>query len=75
VPIYSAAPSWVPFSKGAQVENRFETFPDPFNNWIVWDLKKDNVAEVGSQILVFLTEARARELCTVLNRQETKIAA
>jgi hypothetical protein len=53
------------------VENRFETF----NNWIVWDLKKDKVAEVGSQILQFLSEAKARELCALLNRQEPKIAA
>jgi hypothetical protein len=51
------------------VENRFETFPDPFNNWVVWDRKKNSVAEVGSQILQFLSEARARELCGVLNRQ------
>jgi hypothetical protein len=51
------------------VENRFETFPDPFNNWVVWDRKKNSVAEVGSQILRFLSEARARELCGVLNRQ------
>jgi hypothetical protein len=57
------------------VENRFETFPDPFNNYIVWDLKKDKVAKVGSQILTFLSEARARELCAVLNRQEMKVAA
>jgi hypothetical protein len=55
------------------VENRFETFPDPFNNWIVWNPKKDKVAGIGSQIL--LSEARARELCAVLNRQETKLAA
>lgn len=57
------------------MENRFETFPDPFNNWIVWDLKKDKVAKVGSQIPTFLSEARARELCAVLNRQEMKVAA
>jgi hypothetical protein len=57
------------------VEDRFETFPDPFNNWIIWDLENDHVAEVGGQILQFLSEARARELCTVLNRQVPKIAA
>lgn len=61
--------------KEAQVENRFEIFPDPFNNWIAWDMENDQVAEVGDQILQFLSEARARELCTVLNRQVPKIAA
>lgn len=50
------------------MEDRSETFPGPFNDWIIWDLENDHVAEFGSQILQFLSEARARELCTVLNR-------
>jgi hypothetical protein len=65
----------VSFFKGTQVDNRFEIFPDPFNNWIVWDLEKDDIAEADNQTLQFLSEARARELCAILNRQESKIAA
>jgi hypothetical protein len=75
VPIYCAAPREVSFYKGAQVENRFETFPDPFNNWIVWDLEKDDFAEVDNQRLQCLSEAKAHELCAVLNSQESRMAA
>ena len=24
---------------------RFEAFPDPFDNWMVWDLEEDGLAE------------------------------
>jgi hypothetical protein len=79
VPAYTAAPTRVLFSdhhtKEAHVESRFETFPDPCNNWIVWDLEKDNIAEAHNQKLQFLSEARARELCAFLNRQASKLAA
>jgi hypothetical protein len=57
------------------VEKRFETFSDPFNNWIVWDLEKDDIAEADNQRLQFLSENKAREICALLNRQESKIAA
>jgi hypothetical protein len=57
------------------VENRFEIFPGPFKNWIVWDLENDHVAEFGGQTLQFLSEASARELCTLLDRQVPKLAA
>jgi hypothetical protein len=72
--LFIAPPLGSSLNGGAR-ENRFETFPDPFNNWIVWDLKKDKVAQVGSQILQFLSEAKAREFCALLNQQEPKIAA
>lgn len=57
------------------MEKRFETFSDPFNNWIVWDLEKDDIAEADNQRLQFLSENKAREICALLNRQESKIAA
>jgi hypothetical protein len=48
-------------------EDRFEAFPDPFNNWIVWDNKEDDFAEVGTKYLRFLTETEAKAFCTLLN--------
>jgi hypothetical protein len=53
-------------------EDRFEVFPDPLNNWIVWDLHEDTVAEVGSQLLRCLSEARARAFCSLLNKLQFK---
>jgi hypothetical protein len=50
------------------MEDRFEVFPDPLNNWIVWDTQKDAIAETDNQVLEFLSEDRARELCAVLNK-------
>jgi hypothetical protein len=44
------------------MEDRFEVFPDPLNNWIVWDRQKDAVAETGNQVLEFLSKDRARKL-------------
>jgi hypothetical protein len=44
------------------MKDRFEVFPDPLNNWIVWDGDEDNVAEVGTQSLQYLLEGRARVL-------------
>jgi len=50
------------------LQERFEVFPDPLNNWIVWDLDEDGVAEVGSQLLQSLSEVNARAFCVLLNR-------
>jgi hypothetical protein len=50
------------------MEDRFEVFPDPLNNWIVWDTQKDDIADTDHQVLKFLSEDRARELCAVLNK-------
>ena len=48
-------------------EERFEAFPDPLNTWVVWDNKEEFFAEFGSRYLRFLTEAEAKEFCTLLN--------
>jgi hypothetical protein len=56
-------------------EERFEVFPDPLNNWIVWDRDEDCVAEANNQLLQFLSEGKARELCLLLNRLISKMAA
>jgi hypothetical protein len=29
------------------VEDRFECFPDPLDNWMVWDIAGDDVAQIG----------------------------
>jgi hypothetical protein len=57
------------------LEERFEAFPDPLNNWIVWDVDEDRIAEAQNQLLQFLTEDKARELCALLNRLDSKMAA
>jgi hypothetical protein len=57
------------------LEERFEVFPDPLNNWIVWDREEDCVAEANNQLLQFLSEGNARELCSLLNRLISKMAA
>jgi hypothetical protein len=49
-------------------EERFEAFPDPCDNWIVWDNDEDNFAEVGTQYLTSLSERGARAFCSLLNR-------
>jgi hypothetical protein len=53
-------------------DDRFEAFPDPLNNWIVWDRDQDDFAEVGTQILSSLPESRARAFCSLLNRLFSK---
>lgn len=57
------------------MEERFEVFPDPFNNWIVWDLDEDEIAEANNEPLQFLSESKAREICALLNRLVLKMAA
>jgi hypothetical protein len=49
------------------MEDRFEVFPDPLNNWIVWTRRKMPFAETGNQVLKFLSEEHAREFCLALN--------
>ena len=49
-------------------DDRFEAFPDPLSNWIVWDHDEENFAEVGTQYLCFLSQARAEAFCCLLNR-------
>jgi hypothetical protein len=46
---------------------RYETFPDPFDNWIVWDCERDDVATLGSEYLLSLTEADASAACNLMN--------
>jgi hypothetical protein len=50
------------------IDQRFEAFPDPCDNWIVWDNDEDNFAEVGTQYLTSLSEGKARSFCSLLNR-------
>ena len=57
------------------MEERFEVFPDPFNNWIVWGLDEDEIAEANNEPLQFLSESKAREICALLNRLVLKMAA
>lgn len=54
------------------MKDRFEVFPDPLNNWIVWDLDEDNFTEVGTQSLQYLSEGQARAFCSLLNRLQMK---
>jgi hypothetical protein len=57
------------------LEERFEVFPDPFDNWIVWDLDEDEIAEANNQPLQFLSEEKARTVCSLLNGLMSKMAA
>jgi len=56
-------------------DERFEVFPDPFDNWIVWDLYEDDLAEVGTKRLHFLSEVSARAFCSLLNKLLSKNVA
>jgi hypothetical protein len=49
-------------------DKRFEAFPDPCDNWMVWDNDEDDFAEVGTQYLTYLPERAARAFCSLLNR-------
>jgi hypothetical protein len=51
-----------------EIDQRFETFPDPFQAWIVWDRNEDDFAEVGTHQLRSLSEANAKAFCSLLNR-------
>lgn len=54
---------------------RFEAFPDPFDNWMVWDLEEDGLAEVGTRRLHSLSEVSARAFCSLLNKLLSKKVA
>lgn len=49
------------------IDQRFEAFPDPCDNWIVWDNDEDHFAKIGTQRLTSLSESTARSLCSLLN--------
>ena len=54
---------------------RYETFPDPINNWIIWDLERDDIAKFDGEFLVLGTEEEAAALCDFLNDTEARRAA
>ena len=51
-----------------ETDQRFETFPDLIDNWIVWDRNEDDFAEVGTHRLHSLSEGKAKAFCSLLNR-------
>lgn len=57
------------------VTARFETFPDPIDNWMVWDRERDDIAMLGDEHLLFSTETEARVTCDLLNRVVSKRGA
>ncbi len=44
------------------------------DNWMVWDLDEDDLAEVGTRRLHALTEVGARAFCSLLNKLFPKAA-
>lgn len=48
--------------------DRFEVFPDPADNWIVWDCEENDFAEIGTHILWSLSQSRAEAFCFLLNK-------
>jgi hypothetical protein len=57
------------------VDERFECFPDLLNNWMVWDIVHDDVARIGNDRLIDLSEDKARAACVLLNDLADRIAA
>jgi hypothetical protein len=49
------------------INQRFEAFPDPMGNWMVWDCQNDDFAMIGTQRMWMLTEQRAQSACVTLN--------
>jgi hypothetical protein len=49
-------------------KDRFEAFPDPVDNWVVWDHGEDDFAECEGQILSCLSQSRAHAFCALLNK-------
>jgi hypothetical protein len=49
------------------INQRFEAFPDPMGNWMVWDCQNDDFAMIGTQRMWMLTEQRALAACATLN--------
>jgi hypothetical protein len=56
-------------------DDRFEACPDPLDNWLVWDLDEDDLAEVGTRRLHALSEISARAFCSLLNKLLSKKVA
>ncbi|WP_458761051.1 hypothetical protein ACSVBT_09860 [Afipia sp. TerB] len=57
------------------VDQRFECFPDPLNNWMVWDIIDDDVARIGNERLIDLPEDKAQAACALLNDLAYRMAA
>ena len=53
---------------------RFEAFPDPLNNWIVWDLRQEDFAVHNGQFTDCLNEHEAKAICRMLNQRESENA-
>jgi hypothetical protein len=53
-------------------DDRFEAFPDPVDNWIVWDREENAFAEVGTHTLWSLSQSRAEAFCFLLNKLFSK---
>lgn len=49
-------------------DERFEPFPDPIDNRMVWDNYEDDIAEVGTKRLHTLTRVTARAFSGFLNK-------
>jgi len=49
-------------------EKRFEAFPDPLNNWVVWDRDESDFAEFEGDFLRCLPQFQAQALCSLLNQ-------
>lgn len=47
---------------------QFEAFPDPCDNWIVWDLKRDDFAMLGAVPATCLSKEDAIAACALLNK-------
>jgi hypothetical protein len=46
----------------------FEAFPDPLDNWIVWDTRRDDFAMLGSTAAYNLSKEDAIAACSLLNK-------
>ena len=49
---------------------RFEAFPDPLNNWIVWDVQAEDFAVHDGRPADCLDESDAVAICRMLNQAE-----
>lgn len=49
---------------------QFEAFPDPLDNWVVWDLRRDHFAVLGDGFANCLTERKAKAMCNLLNHAD-----
>ncbi|MDQ8732183.1 hypothetical protein [Bradyrhizobium sp. LHD-71] len=49
------------------MDARFEAFPDPLDNWLIWDLHDSHFALLGERLAVGLSEQEANSICVLLN--------